>query len=445
MPAIPNAPTSDEVSGALDLLAEAIGEFPYDSEASAANALALLLTPIVRQTIDGPAPLLLVEKPQAGTGGSLLAEVAVMIGTGRAAEMMGAPQNEEEWRKQITAKLMGGSAIITIDNIDGPLAAPSLSRALTSRTWNDRELGTNRMVRVTQNVTWIGTGNNIILRGDLPRRCVSIRLDAKTSRPWQRKGFRHPDLAAWAERNRGELVRSLLILARAWWVAGRPAAPDLVKLGSFESWAETLGGILAHAGVDGFLGNSERVYERAAQEDTEWEVFYGAWHEAVGEKTTTTGEIAEAIENNDNLREAVPPFLQEARDKSRGSFTRKLGNALSRNEGKRFGEDDFHVTRAGEKQRAVTWKVQKGSESGELASFVSFYKPVTSEISDDDREFHHGVAEINSPNSPNSPSDAETEDPAFSEDFSVEAALEDDPASDPEIMTRIHELLDEEE
>lgn len=458
MPPVPEFPTPEDVAGALELLAEAVGEFPYDSEASAANALALLLTPIVRQAIRGPAPLLLIEKPQAGTGASLLAEVAALVGTGRAAEMLGAPQNEDEWRKQITAKLMAGSPVITLDNIDGPLEAPSLARALTARTWVDRELGVSKIVRVPQNATWIGTGNNIILRGDLPRRCVSIRLDAKTSRPWQRKGFRHPDLTAWVERNRGELVRALLVLARAWWAAGRPAAPGLVKLGSFESWAETVGGILAHAGVEGFLANSERVYQKAAQGDAEWESFYAAWHGAVGEKAVTVGQLTDEIEKDDELREAVPPYLQEALDKSRGSFVRRLGNALSRNEVKRFGEEDFYVERAGMDHKVVTWRLKRGQSEAAEGGFRGFYKPVTSEIARMDDDFHMERGETNPSNPanpPQSPGGGQVAAGATSGESTAERAEANSPNSqthhqdaeppdDAGLRSRVRELLEEE-
>ena len=55
--------------------------------------------------MNGPVPLALIDKPQAGTGGSLLAGTIAVIGSGHTAEMLGAPRNEEEWRKQITAKL----------------------------------------------------------------------------------------------------------------------------------------------------------------------------------------------------------------------------------------------------------------------------------------------------------------------------------------------------
>jgi hypothetical protein len=380
-PTIPADPTADDVRGAIELIDEAIGEFPYEDGASAANTLGLMLTPLVRQAIDGPVPMALIDKPQAGTGGSLLAETVAIIGTGREAEMLGAPRDDEEWRKQITAKLSSGATMITVDNVEHPLYAPSLARALTARTWTDRVLGRSESITLAQRATWLATGNNIILRGDLPRRCYWIRLDAKKARPWQRGGFKHPDLLRWVSENRAALVRALLIIARAWFAADKPPAAGVPRLGSFEAWAETVGGMVAFAGIPGFLGNLEALYEKADEGGAEWEEFLSAWWEACGEDPITVAQLVEKIEADDDLRAALPPDLAEVLDKGQGSFTRRLGKALSSRAGTRYGEDELHVVKAGEKKRALMWKAQKGSPEGEFTSLVSLYNPSASKNS----------------------------------------------------------------
>jgi hypothetical protein len=375
LPPIPDTPAPSDVAAAVRLLDEAVGEFPYEDEASAANTLALMLTALVRQVVNGPVPLALIDKPQAGTGGSLLAETVSVIGSGRTAEMLGAPRDEEEWRKQITAKLSAGATMITVDNVEGALYAPSLARALTARTWTDRVLGRSETVTVSQRATWIATGNNIQLRGDLPRRCYWIRLDARESRPWQRQNFRHPDLLGWVTNNRGRLVHALLTLARAWFAAGKPKAPDLPRLGSFESWTETVGGMVAFAGIPGFLTNLAALYDKADEGNAEWEEFLLAWWETFAEHPVTVAQIVKKVEADEDLREGLPPDLIEAFDKSKGSFSRRLGNALSKRAGTRYGEDALRVVKAGELRRAVRWQLEKGSSECEFVSFVSLYNP----------------------------------------------------------------------
>jgi len=373
---IPTTPTHTDTQAAIRLLDEAVGEFPYEDGASAANVLALMLTPLVRQAVSGPVPLALIDKPQAGTGGSLLAETIAVIGSGRTAEMLGAPRDEEEWRKQITAKLAAGATMITVDNVEGSLYAPSLARALTARTWTDRVLGRSETVTVSQRATWIATGNNIQLRGDLPRRCIWIRLDARESRPWQRENFRHPDLLGWVTKNRSRLVHALLTLARAWFAAGRPKAPNLPRLGSFEGWSETVGGMVAFAGIPDFLGNLAELYDKADAGGLEWETFlYTWWEELDASKPITVAELSKVISTNDDLRAALPGDLAEAFDKSAGGFSRKLGTALAKRAGTRYGDDGMHILRAGEFRRAIRWKLELSSTECEFVSLVSLYDP----------------------------------------------------------------------
>ena len=254
-PPLAPEPTPDAIQRALALLDEAIGEFPYVDDASKANTLALLLTPILRNAIAGPVPLALVDAPQAGTGKSLLTRVLALIATGRSAAIMTAPAGDEEFRKKITATLLSGTTLILLDNVEGQLLAGSLAAVLTTDTWSDRILGQSLMVTLPQSVTWVATGNNLQLAGDLARRCYWIRLDAQTARPWQRTGFRHPDLLGWVSAHRGALVTALLTLSQAWYHAGQPEAVT-PTLGSFEAWTRTIGGILALCRRPGISGQS---------------------------------------------------------------------------------------------------------------------------------------------------------------------------------------------
>lgn len=377
--AVPDQPTVEDRRRALAVLHEAVGEFPYADGSSAANTLALMLTGLLRQAVD-LVPLALIDKPQAGTGGSLLAEVVALVGTGRPADMFGAPSRDDEWSKKLTAKFAGGSTMLIIDNVDGALYAPSLARALTSRSWTDRVLGLSEMITVRQRATWIATGNNIQLQGDLPRRCYWVRLDAKASRPWEREGFRHPDLLRWVGENRDQLVHALLTLIRSWYAAGKPKDAALPRLGSFEAWAETVGGVLAHAGVEGFLGNLEALYSKADEGGAEWEAFLDAWWRTWGEDGQTVKAVAEAATKAGGLGDALPGELAEALGKNEGSFTRKLGKALASRIGTRYGDEGLHVEETGTHRRSKVWSVFKGSDGPkrskecEFVSFVSLFE-----------------------------------------------------------------------
>lgn len=83
VPTIPAQLTNADAVGAVAVVIDAIGEFPFDSPASKANAIAGLLTPVVRQYISGHAPLELIDAPDAGSGKTLLSDLMALIATGR--------------------------------------------------------------------------------------------------------------------------------------------------------------------------------------------------------------------------------------------------------------------------------------------------------------------------------------------------------------------------
>jgi hypothetical protein len=358
VPPIPTEPTPTDIAAAVAVIDDAIGEFPYDGPGSKANAIAALLTPVVRPAIKGPVPLALLDAPQQGTGKSLLASVIGLVATGRATAMLAAPDTDEEWRKRITAILHSGASVITIDNVDGQLRAASLANALTAEVWKDRILGRSEAIELPQLATWLATGNNIRLGGDLQRRCYQIRLDAQSAKPWIGREFKHPDLKAWVGENLGEIIAALLTLARAWFSAGQPA-PSSAVLGSYESWSTVIGGILECAGVTGFLSNLPNVYEKADEETAEWAEFLEALRERNGETAFTAAEVVAVLEDDNDLVATLPEDLSAdwSKKNSGVSFVRRLGKAFSAREGRRHGEMEARIERAGEARNAVKWRV----------------------------------------------------------------------------------------
>jgi len=117
---------------------------------------------------------------------------------------------------------------------------------LTARSWSVRVLGTARHVELLNRATWVVTGNNVSVRGDLARRCYRIRLDPSMEKPWQRNSWKHPDLLSYAKQKRCEIVAALLTLIKYWANNGAKMFTERV-LGSFDRWCKIAGGILAAA------------------------------------------------------------------------------------------------------------------------------------------------------------------------------------------------------
>ena len=332
LPPIPEHPTPEEVQRAVDCVLDLLVDFPFVNEASRANCFALFLTIVLRPAIDGCVPLVLLDKPSPGTGASLITTLVGQIAAGRAG-MLSAPQSDEEWRKMITSALLKGGAVQIIDNVEGELRSPSLAKALTLRLWEDRELGGNRIVRLPQYAIWMATGNNLSIGGDLPRRCCWVRMNAGVEKPWlrPRDSFTHPDLEGYAKTHRGDILAALLTICRGWVAAGRPKT-KVRTLGGFDEWAETLGSVLDFAGVQGFLGNLDELYDQADSEGSDWQVFLTVLREVFAGGSFTVADIvnrAHLYGDESPLRGAVPSELQDALA-GRGSFAKKLGKALSR-------------------------------------------------------------------------------------------------------------------
>jgi len=267
-------------------------------------------------------------------------------------------RDDEEWRKNITGELLAGSTFIVIDNVTWELRSGALERVLTAEVWRDRRLGATEQVEAPNRATWVANGNNLSVGGDLPRRCYWIRLDAQMSRPWERTGFRHTHLRAWVRAHRGELVAALLTLARAWYAAGQPAPQKAPTMGSYEDWVNIVGGILAHAGVRGFLGNQDALYNWVAREDDEWWRFLLAWESTFGDQKVTVAKITEHLSKSvegTNLRLSLPGKLVDAWSKASQSgqysgFARRLGWQLRKMLDVRVGDRNLHIELGGKEK-----------------------------------------------------------------------------------------------
>ena len=297
--------------------------------------------------IDGPTPLHLIEKPTPGTGATLMVDAIATILTGAGASVMTEGRDDEEWRKRVTAKLRQIPSIVLIDNLRQKLDSAAVAAALTAPFWEDRILGASEMARLPIRCVWIATGNNPEFSNEMARRLLRIRLDAHVERPWQRAGFRHPDLMIWVRANRARLVAACLTLCQAWIAAGRPRGARTI--GSYENWAKVLGGVLEIAGIEGFLGNLDEMLEASDGEGAIWRSFVSAWWDRFGTAEVGTSDLYE-------LALAAEPPLPLGSGNDRAQRTR-LGKALSRMRDRifRVAEIAVQIDSRGPYQGAQRW------------------------------------------------------------------------------------------
>jgi putative DNA primase/helicase len=370
---IPDAPTRADAEAAMQFITnEVLCDFPFDDEADQANALALLLTVVLRHAFGLKSPLFALDAPSPGSGKSLLASVAAVLATGDEPAMYALPESEAELRKAITAHLDTGARAVIFDNVTRTLRSSALASVLTCDVWEDRLLGRTERVRLPQQAVWIATGNNMAFDREIARRICRIKIDPRMSHPEKRTQFKRKDqrLIQWVKAERGALVTALLTAARAWILAGRPDG-GVPAIGSFDKWAETVGGILANASVRGFLSNLDKVRAEADEESNEWEFLLTWWASRFGEEAITAATLAGWLDDG------FPPAMlpQEFGDKETGSFTKRVAKTLARKVGTRFGERELRIERGepDSHSKVCTWRIA-GDLTGlpcEISSGVS--------------------------------------------------------------------------
>lgn len=356
VPNIPSRPTDEDIAEARALICEdLLGDFPFTGEAERAHVVSLLLLGFLRGMIDGPTPLHLIEKPTPGTGATLMVDAVATILTGTGASVMTEGRDDEEWRKRVTAKLRQIPSIILIDNLRAKLDSSAMAAALTAPFWEDRVLGQSEMTRLPIRCLWIATGNNPEFSNEMARRLVRIRLDANVEQPWQRSSFRHPDLMVWIQANRGRIVAACLTLCQAWIAAGKPRGSKTI--GSYENWAQVLGGVLATAGIPGFLGNLEEMMAASDSEGAGWNAFISAWWDRFGTADVAAADLFDVA----TFCDPGPPISGHTERAQKTAF----GMALTKMRDRVFsvGEVSVRLRSAGTYRRAAKWTLELFKEA----------------------------------------------------------------------------------
>ena len=360
--AVPDEPTPDEVAAAVKLLRdEWLGDLMagMPDDASRANTLATMLTPLVRGLVP-VSPLAVVNGLQMGVGKNLVADLLAIFATGGTVLPLPWSGSDEENRKVISSAFRTGREVFVFDEAH-VLEGAAMARALTASTYTDRILGVSTMAEFPNNVTWMSLGNNVQINGDMSRRVYVIRLAPSGTNPQDRSvdSFRHPDLKGWTAEHRAELVAAGLTLVRAWFVAGRPVSAAGRRFGSFEAWGGMVGGVREAAGVEGFLGNLQEWRSESDYEGRYWVDHLGwlAGQFGPGETFTVAAVVRKMKAGGDGVEH--PPDLV---DHAVTGYPRLLGKAYGRVKGRAYEGYRLELVRA-DASNGNRWALDRPSDS----------------------------------------------------------------------------------
>ena len=355
---IPPAPTDEDVNRSLAIIADLVCDFPFASEADRVNAIAKLLDPFTRGIHGAVTPPYVVSAPAAGTGKSKLIDALTIPVTGGEMQHATFPDNEAEVRKMFTSFLLAGVSHLCFDNFEGTLKSPTFSAFVTSLIWTDRILGLSRIADLPQRVNLSVSGNNVLFGGDIARRVVMIRLDAKMARPQLRRGFRHEPIEDWVKENQRPIVEACLTIVQHWVANGMQ--PGSVYKGSFEKWARVTSGILELVGMEGLDSNREEVDDVSDIEADGWLSFVNAWEQLYGVEEVSPSQLVNVLDHIDSppfyVGDATSPFAVAIR----------VGKALNKVKDRIFNDFAITYSRTNTSSGSRLWKLVSTKDTGHL-------------------------------------------------------------------------------
>lgn len=275
-------------------------------------------------------------------------------------------RDEEELRKRLLSSLRAGQPSILLDNVKGQFASSALEAFLTDDNYSDRVLGVSQMLRLPTNVLVLISGNNFIPRGDLWRRIITARIDARAEHA-ERRRFAL-DARRYCRETRQALIAAALTLLRGFIAAGRPRlTPD--RLASFEAWDDLIRQCVLWLAREDIadLGDPTASIATAKEREPERQkltAFLEAAAAAMGVGTAgsrwRTGDLIQKARNAPLLDEdaqALHDALLEIAGERNSINPRILGRWIERHTDDRCG--GLYVTRAGERSRAALWRIQR--------------------------------------------------------------------------------------
>jgi hypothetical protein len=276
--------------------------------------------------------------------------------------------SEEEWKKQLVTLMMTGRPFLFLDNLNYPLDSAHLASTITAGIYEERILGRSEKCISPVRHTWVVTGNNISYSDELARRTIPTYMNAHSETPQMGRVFKHANVEAWARAHRGELIWACLTLIQRWIVDGKKPW-TLRRLGMFEEWSEVMGGILACAGVEGFIANLKDFYDDAIITAEEDGPFVRAWYAEFGSKEIVAKDLVELASEHLELTKQISGFTPKPSSKTVGKYLARVKKKIF------SGIEVIHVPKKG---AAARWKVVKvgtagigESNGGESQSIVS--------------------------------------------------------------------------
>lgn len=283
--------------GALDVLDDLFVDFPLREEADRQNLYAAMLTILCRPAIEGTTPFFLAMAPMERTGKGKLIDTASHAIRGTSVPPTQIGREEAEVDKRITSHILSGAPVIHLDNLPtgDTVDSPSLASLATAYPlWSGRRLGANETILLPNRIVVFMSGNNPKATGELVKRTVPIVLSPRSDHPELRDDFQHPDCFGYADERRVAVLSALTGMVECWKEWGQPS--PCTRMGGFERWVRSVGGILGLAGADRFLANYSDWCRAADDQNADLETLVECWATRHPGVDVTSSQIMTLVE-----------------------------------------------------------------------------------------------------------------------------------------------------
>lgn len=337
LPTLPSIVVAGEKADAIeavDVLNTLLDEFQFVGDESRSVALSMLITPVCRGIIPA-APMHAVTAPTPGSGKSYLSRLASLIATGRPCPVIPPTRDDDELEKRLTAAMLAGTSIISLDNIVARLGSSLLCQALTEPMVDVRPLGSSNLMRIEQRVTWFANGNHLTLVDDLTRRCILATLDRNEENPEEHEYKARPDKAVIADR--GRYVHAGLTVVGSYLKSkGKVRLPPLA---SYEAWSKSVREALVWLGYEDPVLSMKNVKENDPERNKREAVFANWPEKALGVDGNvnlfSVADLIEAPGKSSGDQQGWHEALKQVAGNAKGEIdNRVLGNWLAKQKGK---------------------------------------------------------------------------------------------------------------
>jgi len=283
MEPVPLNPTRAQAVEALRRAWAPWSAYAWADAHSRAAMLSAVLTLPMRPLITS-APGLFASSPTQASGKSKAVGALAMIARGYAGgakTWINSANSEDENRKWVVSVARSGDPVATIDNVCGTYRSSVVSTAITEGKLGERLLGGMDHISPDIRITWLASGNGVVMDRDMGSRWLIATIDTGLENPSALSYAFDPVARAAADRL--GIVRAVLTLHRAWHSVGCPTTDALAS--RFAEWGLIRhmvrwladSGIAADAGIGALGDPAQTILDGGAQADPEQEATAQAW------------------------------------------------------------------------------------------------------------------------------------------------------------------------